>query len=89
MSLIFLSIAAILLFIRLLIGPTLPDRAAALDVMSVLVIAIIAIFAMTTKHPIYLDIAIALALVSFLGTIAFAQFIEYQVKETLEDIDNG
>ena len=87
-SLIFLSLAVVLIFLRLLIGPSLPDRVAALDIMSMLVICIIAVFAISTKHSIYLDIAIALALISFLGTVAFAQFIEFQLSHHAGDNNN-
>ena len=84
-SAILLSISAILTFIRVLIGPSLPDRVAAFDVMAILVACLITIFSVSTKHSIYLDIVIALALVSFLGTLAFAQFIEFQLSHSDEE----
>lgn len=79
-SLFLLCVSAILAFLRLFIGPSLPDRVVAVDVMSVIVICVIAVFAVIGNHAIYLDIVIALALISFLGTVAFAQFIEWQLS---------
>lgn len=83
-SLILLSLSMIAVFIRLLIGPSLPDRVASLDVIAMLVICFISIFSLTTHHSIYLDIVIALGLISFVGTIAFAQFIEFQLSNDKE-----
>jgi len=87
-SLTLLSLSGIFVFIRLLIGPSLPDRAAALDVIATLVISVITIFSIITHHSIYLDIVIALALISFLGTIAFAQFIEFQLSHNEDELND-
>lgn len=65
-----------LAFIRLLRGPTLPSRVVALDLMSVLGIGIIAVYAVLTDQPVFIDVAAVLALVSFLGTVAFAAYVE-------------
>ncbi len=66
----------ILAFIRLLRGPSLPDRVIALDILSVLGIGIIVAFAIATDEPVFIDVASVLALVSFLGTVAFAAYVE-------------
>ena len=65
----------VLAFVRLVRGPTLPDRVVALDLMATLIIAISAAYAVATGQPAYLDAAIVLALVTFLGTVAFAYFL--------------
>jgi multicomponent Na+:H+ antiporter subunit F len=57
-------------------GPTLPDRVVALDLMATLSMGFIAIYAVMTGQTIFLDVAIVLALIAFLGTVAFAYFIE-------------
>lgn len=62
-------------FLRLLLGPTLADRVVALDLIAFLSIAFIGVYSIDTGHEAFLDIAITLALVAFLGTIAFARFI--------------
>jgi multicomponent Na+:H+ antiporter subunit F len=66
----------ILVFVRLLRGPSLPDRVIALDILSVLGIGIIVAFAIATDQPVFIDVASVLALVSFLGTVAFAAYVE-------------
>jgi multicomponent Na+:H+ antiporter subunit F len=66
----------ILVFIRLLRGPSLPDRVIALDILSVLGIGIIVAFAIATDQPVFIDAASVLALVSFLATVAFAAYVE-------------
>jgi multicomponent Na+:H+ antiporter subunit F len=63
-------------FIRLLQSPSLPGRVIALDMMSVLGIGIIVVYAVVTDQPVFVDVASVLALVSFLGTIAFAAYVE-------------
>lgn len=71
-----LTITVILAFVRLVRGPSLPDRVVALDLITTLMIGIIAVYAIGTDEPVLLDLAIVLALISFLGTVAFAHYIE-------------
>jgi multisubunit Na+/H+ antiporter MnhF subunit/uncharacterized MnhB-related membrane protein len=71
-----LVLAFILAFIRLLMGPTLPNRVVALDLIATLVVAILAVYAISTNQPIYLRPAIVVALITFLGTIGFAYYVE-------------
>jgi multicomponent Na+:H+ antiporter subunit F len=74
-----LSIALFLTFIRLVQGPSLPDRVVALDLMSTLGIGIIAAYAIATDQPVFLDVASIMALITFLGTVAFAYYLEQRV----------
>lgn len=74
-----LAVAVALAFIRLVRGPSLPDRVVAIDLMNTLGIGIIAAYAIATEQPAFLDVAIAMALLSFLGTVAFAYYIERRV----------
>ncbi len=71
-----LLVGVVFAFGRLVRGPSLPDRVIALDIMSVLGIGIIAVYAIATNQPVLIDVASVLALVSFLGTIAFAEYVE-------------
>jgi multicomponent Na+:H+ antiporter subunit F len=74
-GLLLLSIAFLLTVYRVMIGPTLPDRVLALDMLVAIVIGFIAVFAIRTGYTLYIDIAISLGLVGFLATVAFARFI--------------
>jgi multicomponent Na+:H+ antiporter subunit F len=71
-----LSLAMLLAVVRLLRGPSLPARVVALDLMASLSVGFIATYAVLTEQPLFLDVALVLALVAFLGTVAFAFYIE-------------
>ena len=74
--LIMLGVAILLTFIRLMYGPTLADRVVALDVMTTQAVGLIAVYDMATREPVYLRVAMVLALVAFLGTVAFAYYLQ-------------
>jgi multicomponent Na+:H+ antiporter subunit F len=76
-----LTVSLFLAFIRLVRGPSLPDRVVALDLIAVLSVGFIAVYALYTNQPIFLDAAIVLALIAFLGTIAFARFLERRAHD--------
>lgn len=71
-----LLLALGLCFFRIARGPTLADRVVALDVLNILAVAYCALLAIASGRDVYLDAAIALALVAFLVTVAFARFVE-------------
>lgn len=71
-----LAAAMVIAFIRLARGPRLPDRVVALDLISVIVMAYICVYAVRFNQPNFLDVAIIMALLTFLGTVAFAFYIE-------------
>ena len=68
-----LMLALILTAIRVIIGPTLADRVLALDQLVAIAIGFIAVIAVKTGFELYIDIALALGLVGFLTTAAFAR----------------
>ena len=70
-----ISAAFLLAFLRLLRGPTLPDRVVALDLMATIGIGFIAAYAVITNQRVFLDVATVVALLSFLATVAFAFYI--------------
>jgi multicomponent Na+:H+ antiporter subunit F len=70
-----LSLALLITVARVVVGPTLPDRVLALDMLTVVAIGFIAVLGLGTGQTLYVDIAIALGLVGFLATVAFARFI--------------
>ncbi len=74
-ALFVLAIAFLATVWRVVRGPTLPDRVVALDMLVGIVIGFIALIAIRTGFTLYIDIAIALGLVGFLATVAFARFI--------------
>ncbi|WP_165214358.1 cation:proton antiporter [Affinirhizobium pseudoryzae] len=60
---------------RVIAGPTLGDRIVGLDMLVGIAIGFIAVIAVKTGFTLYIDVAIALGLVGFLATVAFARFI--------------
>jgi multicomponent Na+:H+ antiporter subunit F len=75
-TLVTLSVALLLAFVRLVKGPTLPDRIVAMDLFGVLVVGVIVVLAGSSGVPATLDAAIVIALVGFLGTVAYATYVE-------------
>jgi multicomponent Na+:H+ antiporter subunit F len=71
-----LAVAAGMTFIRLVKGPSLPDRVIALDLIGVLMVCLLVVTASATQQQALLDVAMVVALVSFVGTVAYARFIE-------------
>ncbi|PLX39038.1 MAG: cation:proton antiporter [Hyphomicrobiales bacterium] len=74
-SLAVLALSFVLIVVRIFRGPTLPDRILALDMLVAVGIGFIAVIGVKTGYFLYLDIAIALGLVGFLATVAFARFV--------------
>ncbi|TRW48792.1 pH regulation protein F [Aliidiomarina halalkaliphila] len=71
-----LSIALVLIFIRLLIGPTLPDRVVALELLATVIVGMTGAHAIFTERSSFIDVAIVTALTAFLAAIGFARFLE-------------
>lgn len=74
-ALIMLGLALLISTVRIIIGPTLADRVLALDLMTVVAMGFVATVAIRTGLMLYLDVALALALLGFLATIALARYI--------------
>ncbi|WP_046178476.1 Na(+)/H(+) antiporter subunit F1 [Domibacillus tundrae] len=75
-SLLLLAIAMIGLIYRLIKGPTVPDRVVALDAMGVNLVSITAVLSMLLGTSNYLDIILLIGILAFIGTVAFAKFLE-------------
>ena len=57
-------------------GPTAPDRTVAIDIMGILMVGFCAIFSIMMKRDLYMNIGISWALLNFIGTLAFAKYLE-------------
>jgi multicomponent Na+:H+ antiporter subunit F len=71
-----IALAMLPVFLRLLRGPSLTDRVVALDLITTIGVAMSALYATMHDAPVFLDVAILVALISFVGTIAFARYVE-------------
>ncbi len=75
-SLLLIALAFILIIIRFLIGKTVADRIIALDVLTVSSIGMLVILAQMFERVIYLDVAIVYGILSFIGVIVIAKYME-------------
>jgi len=71
-----LTISIILVFIRLFKGPEVADRVIALDLIITIGIGLITTYSIRSEQAVLLDVAMILALIAFLGTIAFAFYLD-------------
>lgn len=78
-----MQIAGVLIFfsivfgvVRLVIGPTVIDRVVAIDMLTVVSISLIALYAHLSGRFVYLDVALVYGLLSFLAVLAIARFLE-------------
>ena len=67
--------AVILGAVRMAIGPSRADRIVALDLVTILSVAIVVLVTVLADQPVMLDAAMAVALIAFLGTIGFARYL--------------
>lgn len=71
-----LAAAALLVLLRLLRGPTVPDRIVSLDTLLQVVVAGVAVAAASTRTGDFLAVLVAVSLLGFLGTVIVARFVE-------------
>ena len=71
-----LSLALALAFLRLARGPSLPDRVVALELIATITVGFIAAWGVLTAESVFLDVAMVIALVGFLGSVAYARYIQ-------------
>lgn len=76
-----IAIAILLIGYRFVKGPTISDRIICVDMLFTLGTALIAIYSIKMKNPIFLDIALMFALIAFLSTIAFSYFLVNRDKK--------
>lgn len=73
-----MCICLVLILVRFIKGPRLPDRVISLDVFSASLLGILAVYSVISGVRAYLDVAIVLSLVTFMGTIAFVYYLLHQ-----------
>lgn len=71
-----LCVGVVLVILRMMRGPSLPDRVVALDLFAYLFIAVTGVHGIDTGHAGLLNVALALGIFVFLGTVAFARYLE-------------
>ena len=76
-----ITVSILLVFLRLLKGPTIEDRIVAFDLLTTIAIVFLSVYAIKTVSITILDVGIILALLAFLGTVAFAYYLERRTRK--------
>lgn len=76
-----LAISLLLVFIRFFKGPTIVDRVIALDLLITIGVGIITAYSISTQQATFMDVAMILALIAFLSTIAFSYYLEKKERD--------
>lgn len=87
-SFLMVMLSLALAFVRLARGPRLGDRVVALDMMTTLIISVCGIVAIRSGGASFLDVALVLALVGFLATVALARYAERRDPENEDHADD-
>ena len=74
-ALVLISIAIGIAVLRIALGPSLPDRVLALDVIGVNLIASIAVISVLMQTKAFFEVILILGILTFIGTIAYSKFI--------------
>jgi multicomponent Na+:H+ antiporter subunit F len=80
-ALMMVALAVLLAFVRVLRGPTLPDRVVALDLIGISSVGLMVLGSALSGERAFLDAAVVVALLGFLGTIAYARYAEKENEE--------
>ncbi|MFJ5767144.1 Na(+)/H(+) antiporter subunit F1 [Lysinibacillus sp. NPDC093210] len=75
-SIVVICLSMIAVIFRMVKGPSASDRVVALDSLGVSLISLIALFSILVETSFFLEIVLLLAILSFIGTVAFSKFIE-------------
>ena len=72
----FLMTAMIITLARLLKGPSVNDRIAAMDLIASIIMGVILVYSVLINNAIYFDIPVIISLISFIGTIAISTYLK-------------
>jgi multicomponent Na+:H+ antiporter subunit F len=74
--LIIIGVAICLCLLRMLKGPTAPDRAVAVDTIATITTALLVLLGFIFERYVYIDVALVYAVLTFIGSVAIARFLE-------------
>jgi multicomponent Na+:H+ antiporter subunit F len=81
LSTILIGLSLLLIFFRIVSGPSTEDRIVGLDLLTSNAIAFIAVYSIQSRTTTFLDVGLILALIAFLGTVAFAFYLERRTRK--------
>ena len=76
-----ICLSLVFIFIRFLKGPSIVDRVIALDLLITVGVGLIGLFSVIVDNPVFLDVAVILALIAFLSTVAFSFYLDKRNKD--------
>lgn len=76
-----ICLSLILIFLRFLKGPTIVDRVVAIDLLITVGVGMIGLFSLIANNAIFLDVAVIMALIAFLSTVAFSYYLDKRGKD--------
>jgi len=71
-----IGLGVVLCLLRMLRGPTAPDRAVAVDTSATVTTALLVLLGFFFKRYVYLDVSLVYAVLTFIGTVAIARYLE-------------
>lgn len=74
-ALVIVAVVTLLAGYRVIRGPTTPDRVVGLDVIGTNVVAVAVLFAIQAERGLFVDVALVLAIIGFISTIAVARYV--------------
>jgi multicomponent Na+:H+ antiporter subunit F len=74
--LVIIGLGVLLCLLRMLKGPTAPDRAVALDTSVTVTTALLVLIGLVLQRQIYLDVSLVYAVLTFIGSVAIARYLE-------------
>lgn len=85
-----LSVGVILALYRLLVGPTVPDRIIAFDLVAFSIVGIIILVSVLWRTPLFIEIMLIFSLLGFVGTVAFISYLftnpeRFRLSDDLEE----
>lgn len=80
-ALFMICAAFFIALVRVIWGPTLPDRVVAVDLIGVSAVCLMVVAAAANREPAFLDAAVVITLLGFLGTVAYARYAERRTRE--------
>jgi multicomponent Na+:H+ antiporter subunit F len=80
-AVVMICTAFFIALVRVVRGPTLPDRVVAVDLIGVSAVCLMIAVATGSKEPAFLDAAVVITLLGFLGTVAYARYAERRTRE--------
>jgi multicomponent Na+:H+ antiporter subunit F len=74
-AMILLFLSATLTLIRMLLGPTIPDRVVALDAMTTTTAGAMVVYGVITRQVVFIDVALVYAVLSYIATLYIARYL--------------